>query len=246
MAATATAPRLQTLYREGIQDQLKEQLGLDNIMQVPRFEKIVLNMGVGEAVAQAKLLDGAVTDLTTIAGQRPVITRAKKSIANFKIREGNPIGAKVTLRGVRMWEFLDRLINLAIPRIRDFPGLVAPLLRRERQLLVRGHRAAHLPRGRLRLHRRHQRHGHHHRHNRNHRRGGPGAARGLLVSIPSRGTVTQWQKRHLSKSNSERRSSRYGLTPAADAAAGPEPCTASSGSVECVCGSWPTPARSPA
>lgn len=123
MAATATAPRLQTLYREEIRDQLKERLDFDNLMQVPRFEKIVINMGVGEAVAQAKLLDGAVADLTTISGQRPVITRAKKSIANFKIREGNPIGAKVTLRGVRMWEFLDRLINLAIPRIRDFRGL---------------------------------------------------------------------------------------------------------------------------
>ena len=123
MAATATTPRLQSLYREEIRDQLKEQLGLDNVMQVPRFEKIVVNMGVGEAVAQAKLLDGAVADLTTIAGQRPIITRAKKSIANFKIREGNPIGAKVTLRGARMWEFLDRLINLAIPRIRDFRGL---------------------------------------------------------------------------------------------------------------------------
>lgn len=123
MAATATAPRLHALYREEIRDHLKEQLGLNNVMQVPRFEKIVVNMGVGEAVAQAKLLDGAVADLTTIAGQRPVITRAKKSIANFKIREGNPIGAKVTLRGPRMWEFLDRLINLAIPRIRDFRGL---------------------------------------------------------------------------------------------------------------------------
>lgn len=123
MAATATGPRLQLLYREEVRDQLKEQLELDNIMQVPRFEKIVLNMGVGEAVVQAKLLDGAVADLTTISGQRPVITRVKKSIANFKIREGNPIGAKVTLRGVRMWEFLDRLINLAIPRIRDFRGL---------------------------------------------------------------------------------------------------------------------------
>lgn len=122
-AATAAAPRLQALYREEIRDQLKEDLGLDNVMQVPRFEKIVVNMGVGEAVAQAKLLDGAVADLTIIAGQRPVITRAKKSIANFKIREGNPIGAKVTLRGPRMWEFLDRLINLAIPRIRDFRGL---------------------------------------------------------------------------------------------------------------------------
>lgn len=123
MAATAIGPRLQALYREEIRDQLKEQLELDNIMQVPRFEKIVVNMGVGEAVTQAKLLDGALADLTTIAGQRPVITRAKKSIANFKIREGNPIGAKVTLRGPRMWEFLDRLINLAIPRIRDFRGL---------------------------------------------------------------------------------------------------------------------------
>ena len=122
-AATAAAPRLQTLYREEIRDQLKEDLELDNVMQVPRFEKIVVNMGVGEAVAQAKLLDGAVADLTIIAGQRPIITRAKKSIANFKIREGNPIGAKVTLRGPRMWEFLDRLINLAIPRIRDFRGL---------------------------------------------------------------------------------------------------------------------------
>jgi len=123
MAATATAPRLQALYREEIRDQLKEQLGLSNVMQVPRCEKIVVNMGVGEDVAQAKLLDGAMADLTTISGQRPVITRAKKSIANFKIREGNPIGAKVTLRGTRMWEFLDRLINLAIPRIRDFRGL---------------------------------------------------------------------------------------------------------------------------
>ncbi len=123
MAATATGPRLQALYRAEIRDLLKEQLELDNIMEVPRFEKIVVNMGVGEAIAQAKLLDGAVADLTTIAGQRPVITRAKKSIANFKIREGNPIGAKVTLRGARMWEFLDRLINLAIPRIRDFRGL---------------------------------------------------------------------------------------------------------------------------
>ena len=121
--ATPTGPRLQALYRDEIRSQLQEDLGLSNIMQVPRFEKIVVNMGVGEAIAQAKLLDGAVADLTTIAGQRPVITRAKKSIANFKIREGNPIGAKVTLRGNRMWEFLDRLINLAIPRIRDFRGL---------------------------------------------------------------------------------------------------------------------------
>src|SRR5687767_15332227 len=92
-------------------------------MQVPRLEKIVVNMGVGAAVAQPSLLEGAVKDLTTIAGQKPVITRAKKSIAGFKLREGNPIGAKVTLRGDRKWEFLDRLISVAIPRIRDFRGL---------------------------------------------------------------------------------------------------------------------------
>lgn len=123
MPSTMTIPRLQEQYHSELRQQLQEKLNLTNIMQVPRFEKIVVNMGVGEAVSQAKLLEGALADLATIAGQRPVITRAKKSIANFKIREGNPIGAKVTLRGPRMWEFLDRLINLAIPRIRDFRGL---------------------------------------------------------------------------------------------------------------------------
>ena len=101
----------------------KTTLGLGNIMQVPKLEKIVVNMGVGEAVGSAKLLDGAVDDLTTITGQKPVVTRAKKSIANFKLREGQAIGAKVTLRGDRMYEFLDRLVSLAIPRIRDFRGL---------------------------------------------------------------------------------------------------------------------------
>jgi large subunit ribosomal protein L5 len=102
---------------------LKEQLGLGNVMQVPRLEKIVINMGVGAAVSQPSLLEGAQRDLEQITGQKPVVTRAKKSIAGFKLREGNAIGAKVTLRGDRMWEFLDRLIALAIPRIRDFRGL---------------------------------------------------------------------------------------------------------------------------
>ena len=102
---------------------LGPQLGLSNVMQVPRLEKIVLNMGVGQATQQASLLEGAVNDLTVITGQKPVITRARKSIAGFKLREGNAIGAKVTLRGDRMWEFLDRLISIAIPRIRDFRGL---------------------------------------------------------------------------------------------------------------------------
>ena len=117
------APRLKVKYDTEIRAALKDTLGLGNIMQVPRLEKIVLNMGVGAAVAQPSLLEGAVKDLTTITGQKPIITKAKKSIAGFKLREGNAIGAKVTLRGDRMWEFLDRLISLAIPRIRDFRGL---------------------------------------------------------------------------------------------------------------------------
>ena len=103
--------------------QLKESLGLGNIMEVPRLEKIVVNMGVGRATQQPSLLEGAVADLTIITGQKPLVTKAKKSIAGFKLREGNAIGAKVTLRGDRMWEFFDRLISLAIPRIRDFRGL---------------------------------------------------------------------------------------------------------------------------
>jgi large subunit ribosomal protein L5 len=116
-------PRLKVRYNEELRGQLLETIGVGNIMEVPRLSKIVINMGVGDAVAQASLLEGAVRDLTTIAGQKPLVTRAKKSIAGFKVREGNAIGAKVTLRGDRMWEFLDRLISIAIPRIRDFRGL---------------------------------------------------------------------------------------------------------------------------
>ena len=124
MSTTAdTAPRLKQLYRDEVRDRLRESLDLDNVMQVPRLEKIVLNMGVGEAARQARLLEGAIADMTTIAGQRPVTTRAKRSIAGFRLREQNAVGVKVTLRGDRMWEFFDRLINLAIPRIRDFRGL---------------------------------------------------------------------------------------------------------------------------
>lgn len=122
---TIEIPRLKAKYNDEIRDQLQEALGLGNVMQVPRLEKIVVNMGVGGAVAQASLLENAVKDLTLITGQKPLVTRARKSIANFKLREGNAIGAKVTLRGDRMWEFLDRLIALAIPRIRDFRGLPA-------------------------------------------------------------------------------------------------------------------------
>jgi large subunit ribosomal protein L5 len=122
-AATAVAPRLKVRYRSEIKDQLRESLGLPNVMMVPALSKIIVNMGVGAALAQPKLLEGAVSDLSVITGQKPVITRAKKSIAGFKLREGNAIGVRVTLRGDRMWEFFDRLISLAMPRIRDFRGL---------------------------------------------------------------------------------------------------------------------------
>ena len=121
--ATATTPRLKTRYNDELRSSLQQELGLGNVMEVPRLAKIVLNCGVGKATQQASLLDGAVADLTVITGQKPQVTRAKKSIAGFKLREGNAIGCKVTLRGARMYEFLDRLISLAVPRIRDFRGL---------------------------------------------------------------------------------------------------------------------------
>jgi large subunit ribosomal protein L5 len=120
---TSEQPRLKQRYLDEIQGQLREELGLGNIMQVPRLEKIVLNSGVGAAITQQSLIEGALADLQIISGQRPIVTKAKKSIAGFKLREGNAIGVKVTLRGDRMWEFLDRLISLSIPRIRDFRGL---------------------------------------------------------------------------------------------------------------------------
>ena len=127
MATTTTTerPRLRRRYDDEVRDQLKAELSLANVMEVPRFEKIVINMGVGDAVAQGSLLENAVKDLTLIAGQKPLVTRARKSVASFKLREGNAIGAKVTLRNDRMWEFIDRLIALAIPRIRDFRGMPA-------------------------------------------------------------------------------------------------------------------------
>jgi large subunit ribosomal protein L5 len=125
--ATATAkrepPRLKQAYRQKVVGQLMQELGFDNPMQVPRLDKIVVNMGVGEAVRESRMLDAALEDLQVITGQKPLITRARKSIAGFKLREGMAIGAKVTLRGDRMWEFLDRLLATALPRIRDFRGL---------------------------------------------------------------------------------------------------------------------------
>jgi large subunit ribosomal protein L5 len=122
-AEQSAGPRMKARYREEILPALREQFGYANVMQVPGLTKIVVNMGVGEAARDSKLIEGAVKDLTAITGQKPQVTRARKSIAQFKLREGMPIGAHVTLRGDRMWEFLDRLLALALPRIRDFRGL---------------------------------------------------------------------------------------------------------------------------
>ena len=122
---TATTPRLKARYREEIVPELKKEFSYGNIMQVPGLSKIVVNMGVGEAARDSKLIEGAVRDLTDITGQKPQVTKARVSIAQFKFREGQPIGAHVTLRGDRMWEFLDRLLSTSLPRIRDFRGLSA-------------------------------------------------------------------------------------------------------------------------
>ena len=124
--ATATEralPRLKQRYRDEIAASLQQQFGYPNVMQIPRVLKVVVNMGVGDAAKDSKVIEGAVRDLTVITGQKPVVTRARKSIAQFKLREGMPIGAHTTIRGDRMWEFLDRLVSVALPRIRDFRGL---------------------------------------------------------------------------------------------------------------------------
>ena len=123
MTATTTSPRLKARYREEIAGKLRDEFTYENVMQIPGLTKIVVNMGVGDAARDSKLIEGAIRDLATITGQKPQVTKARKSIAQFKLREGQPIGAHVTLRGDRMWEFLDRLLSLALPRIRDFRGL---------------------------------------------------------------------------------------------------------------------------
>src|SRR5919107_1914467 len=122
-ASAAVTPRLKTRYREEILPALRSEFDIQNVMQVPGLTKIVVNMGVGEAARDSKLIEGAIRDLTAITGQKPAVTKARKSIAQFKLREGMPIGCHVTLRGDRMWEFLDRLLSIALPRIRDFRGL---------------------------------------------------------------------------------------------------------------------------
>jgi len=121
--STSSMPRLKARYREEILPELRQEFAFANVMQVPTVTKVVVNMGVGEAARDSKLIEGAIRDLTEITGQKPQVTKARKSIAQFKLREGQPIGAHVTLRGDRMWEFLDRLLSIALPRIRDFRGL---------------------------------------------------------------------------------------------------------------------------
>ncbi len=123
MSEAKQTPRFQKRYQETVLAKLKERFGYKNVMEIPRIEKIVVNMGLGEAVANPKIIDSAVLELGQITGQKPVVTRAKKSIAGFKLREGMPIGARVTLRRDRMWEFLDRLVTLSLPRVRDFRGI---------------------------------------------------------------------------------------------------------------------------
>ena len=142
--------RLRERYTAEIVPALTKQFEYENPMQVPRLSKIVVNIGLGEALTNAKALDAAVGDLASITGQKPIVTKAKRSIAQFRLRTGNTIGAKVTLRGERMWDFLDRLTTLALPRIRDFRGVPEQVVRRPRQLHPRDARAARVPRDRVR------------------------------------------------------------------------------------------------
>ena len=242
-----TAPRLKQRYDDEIRGPAQGDARPGNIMQVPRLEKIVVNMGVGAAIAAAVAARGRRRATSRIiTGQKPVVTKAKKSIAGFKLREGNAIGAKVTLRGDRMWEFFDRLISLAIPRIRDFRGLPPNGVRRPRQLHVRRHRAADLPGDRLRQGRHHPGHGHHHRHHRPHRCRGQGPARRLRLPVPSVRDSSSMAKKALIEKQQRKPKFKVRAYTRCRAAAGRARCTASSGSAASACASWCTPASSPA
>ena len=166
---TKVSPRLKTRYADEIKPALHEQFAYANVMQIPGVVKVVVNMGVGEAARDAKLIEGAVRDLALITGQKPEVKKARKSIAQFKLREGMPIGAKVTLRNDRMWEFLDRLVTIALAPYPGLPRPVAEAVRRQRQLHVRPQRAVDVPRDRHRSDRSSARHGHHRRHHCHHR-----------------------------------------------------------------------------
>ena len=185
--APQTTARLKERYIEEIRPALIERFGYSTPMQAPRIEKITLNMGVGEAKQDSKMLEAATEQLATIAGQQPNVRRARKSIAQFKLREGMPVGVAVTLRGERAYEFLDRLMSVAIPRIRDFRGLQPALVRRPRQLLDGRPRADHLPRDRLRRDRPGPRPRHHDHDDRADRRRGLRAARGARHAVRREG-----------------------------------------------------------
>ena len=171
---------------------LREEFGYANVMQVPGLTKIVVNMGVGEAARDSKLIEGAVRDLTAITGQKPQVTKARKSIAQFKLREGMPIGAHVTLRGDRMWEFLDRLLSLALPRIRDFRGLSPKQFDGNGNYTFGLTEQVDVPRDRPGQDRPRPRHGHHGRDHRDQRRRGPGAAR--APRLPVQGELTDGEE----------------------------------------------------
>src|SRR5579875_260715 len=174
--------RLEKIYRDEVMPKLMQRFGYKNPMQVPRITKITLNMGVGEAVSNKKVLENAAADMAKIAGQKPVITKARVSVASFKIRDGWPIGCKVTLRRARMYEFLDRLINISLPRVRG-----------PRQLQHGRQGADHLPGDRLRPGRCDPRHGHFHFHHRAHRRGSQGAAGSFPLSVQEL-RIKAWQR----------------------------------------------------
>ena len=158
---TAPAPRLRAFYHDKVKSKLMQEFGFANLHQVPRLEKIVLNVGMGDAQKNPKVLDSVIEELGAITGQKAVITRAKKAISNFSLRQGVPVGARVTLRSTHMWEFLDRFISVSVPRIRDFRGFPRGLIRRPRQLFVRDPGANGVSRDRLRQSRPDSRHGHH-------------------------------------------------------------------------------------
>ena len=260
-----TAPRLKAKYNAEIRATLQQQLGLANVMQVPALEKIVINMGVGRATQQPSLLEGAVVDLTAIAGQKPIVTKAKHSIAGFKLREGQAIGTKVTLRGDRMWEFLDRLIAVAIPRIRDFRGLpptswdgrgnytfglndqtVFPEIDYDKIDTPRGWTSRSSPRRPTMPPARPcwtpsgSRSGRPTTPTLPH----PSSAAAAVARSAARGSSSNGQESTDQQGGHASPSSRCAPTPVAGAAAGRAPCSASSACAGCAYASSPTPARS--
>ena len=188
--------RLEKFYKDTVVPQLMKEFGYDNVMQVPRISKISLNMGVGEAVGNKKILENAVADMAKIAGQKPVTTKARVSVASFKIRDGWPIGCKVTLRRAKMYEFLDRLINISLPRVRDFRGVSGRSFDGRGNFNMGVKEQIIFPEIDFDAGRRDAWHGHRHHHHRQDRRGSQGAARGLQLPVPQliRQDTTPWPR----------------------------------------------------